>query len=520
MAVAALTGPLPKAGVVVLAILAAGALLARDDRRRALAVFGALAVSPALLLASLWHDRKLHFVHHHPLLAVVAAIVALAIVGALALVVNRFPAVLGALAVLALPFRVSVAGSNLLVPLYFVIAAGALRFGFQALRGPGGEFPRPPDDGRASPLFSWLERLLALYVVLYAFQSLYSSGFETALKNVVFFYVPFTLLYCLLARLQWTPRLIRTSLWLVAAMAMVLAGVAYFEYATRTTLFSSKLAYENELYVYFVANSVFYDPNIFGRFLALVMVVLAVVLLYDRPWRVQLAASAALVVLWGALFISFSRSSMIALVVGLAVIAAMRWRPRAPLALGAVVVVLAGVAVAVEPTTFGLNQGANGVSAGRGSLLSGGVQLFEGRPIQGFGSGSFEHEYRLHNPRGGSTTASHTIPVTVAAEQGVIGEFAYIALVLVAIAALGRGARSDPARVAIAAAFVALLVHTMLYADFLEDPSTWALLGIGVALGRARSAGGALKPVSSTRVAAAVSSPTESVSGAIHAGTE
>jgi hypothetical protein len=34
----------------------------------------------------------------------------------------------------------------------------------------------------------------------------------------------------------------------------------------------------------------------------------------------------------------------------------------------------------------------------------------------------------------------------------------------------------------VAAAFVALVFHTMLYADFLEDPVTWALLGIGVAL--------------------------------------
>jgi putative inorganic carbon (hco3(-)) transporter len=44
------------------------------------------------------------------------------------------------------------------------------------------------------------------------------------------------------------------------------------------------------------------------------------------------------------------------------------------------------------------------------------------------------------------------------------------------------GARRYPARVAIAAAFLALVFHTMLYADFLEDPVTWTLLGIGTAL--------------------------------------
>jgi hypothetical protein len=48
-----------------------------------------------------------------------------------------------------------------------------------------------------------------------------------------------------------------------------------------------------------------------------------------------------------------------------------------------------------------------------------------------------------------------------------------------------RGARADPARAAIAAAFLALVFHTVLYADFLEDPVTWTLLGVGVALARA-----------------------------------
>ena len=53
------------------------------------------------------------------------------------------------------------------------------------------------------------------------------------------------------------------------------------------------------------------------------------------------------------------------------------------------------------------------------------------------------------------------------------------------IVGLLRGARADPARAAIAAAFVSLVVHTELYADFLEDPFTWALLGAGFALARA-----------------------------------
>jgi O-antigen ligase len=93
------------------------------------------------------------------------------------------------------------------------------------------------------------------------------------------------------------------------------------------------------------------------------------------------------------------------------------------------------------------------------------------------------HEYRAHHPASSATlSASHTIPITIAAEQGLIGELAYLALVLVAAVGLIRGARLDPARAAIAAAFLALVFHTLLYADFLEDPITWTLLGIGTAL--------------------------------------
>jgi putative inorganic carbon (HCO3(-)) transporter len=148
-----------------------------------------------------------------------------------------------------------------------------------------------------------------------------------------------------------------------------------------------------------------------------------------------------------------------------------------------VVVAVGAAAVAISPKTFGLNQGLNGASSGRADLVSGGSNLFADRPVWGYGSGSFVTEYRRHHPGSSQTlSASHTIPITIAAEQGVIGELVYLTLVIVAIVVLLRGSRSHAARAAIAAAFLALVLHTLLYADFLEDPVTWALLAIGVAL--------------------------------------
>jgi O-antigen ligase len=97
-------------------------------------------------------------------------------------------------------------------------------------------------------------------------------------------------------------------------------------------------------------------------------------------------------------------------------------------------------------------------------------------------------------------TESHTEPITVAAEQGLVGLAFYVALIAAALAALmagmrkvmpGLGAASrtdDPdrgppaARAAMLAAFVAVLVHTLTYAGFLDDPVTWVLLAIGYSL--------------------------------------
>jgi O-antigen ligase len=303
---------------------------------------------------------------------------------------------------------------------------------------------------------------------------------------MVFFYVPFALLYELLRGISWTPALLRRCLALLVVLAVVFSIIGFVEYATKTIILNSKLVVANDLHTYFTVNSVFFDPDIFGRFLALVMVLLAVVLLYDRPPREQLVAGGALAVLWAGLVLTLSRSSLGALLVGMGVLAALRWRPSRALVVAVAVIAVGAAAVALSPNTFGLNQGINGASSGRGGLVSGGLSLFADRPIWGYGSGSFVTEYQRHHRANASTlSASHTIPITIAAEQGLIGLLAYIALVVAALICLVRGARGDPTRSAIAAAFAALVFHTMLYADFLEDPITWTLLGVGVALASA-----------------------------------
>jgi putative inorganic carbon (hco3(-)) transporter len=200
-------------------------------------------------------------------------------------------------------------------------------------------------------------------------------------------------------------------------------------------------------------------------------------------------------VLWIGLVPTFSQSSFLALLAGLAVLAAIRWSPKWTLAavgvglVGAVLVVLL-VGGSGRITSDRLNVDLSG----RGSLVSGGADLFAERSVQGYGSGSFQAAYRDHRDnKDAPVTVSHTEPVTVAAEQGLLGLLIYLALIVVALGTLGKGlwtARaagpvSLAARAAVLAAFVALLVHTLAYAGFFEDPITWVLLAVGASLAHA-----------------------------------
>ena len=181
--------------------------------------------------------------------------------------------------------------------------------------------------------------------------------------------------------------------------------------------------------------------------------------------------------------LTLSQSSFAALLVGLAVLGALRWSVRWAL-------IGAGVGRASRRSSrsrsarraFDGGGSSSKATSGRSDLVSGGVRLFADRPAQGWGSGSFAREYRRAEDVSAerATSASHTIPVTVAAEQGIVGLLVYLALLAFAFLRLFRGAARDgPLRVGVAAAFAALVAHTLMYAAFLEDPLTWALLAVG-----------------------------------------
>jgi O-antigen ligase len=495
-------------GATLLAGLAAAALIAPKAKLRALAVLAALLFCPVLLLLEIWNTPQLDVARERPLLALGGgALAALVVCGPLAVVFARRPWVMTLCVAAVLPFRIPVeAGgetANLLVPLYLVIAAGGLAWAVPRLRGDD-PAPRPP---------RLLEILLGASIVLYALQSAYSASLDKAIEQMIFFYVPFALLFVVMRDLDWSPRRLHAVLRVLVALAVVFVAIGFVEYATRSLLLNPRVIASNEFEQYFRVNSLFFDPNIYGRFLAVVMIFLAAVLLWGTRPRVIWPTVAVLALLWGGLVLTLSQSSFAALLCGLLLLAALRfgWRKVVPalaaLAVAGLVVLLAfSSALRLDISNAG---GIDAATSGRYELVSGGLELAAERPLVGLGAGSFAVEYdrRAEFGRPPVVSASHTIPITVAAEQGVVGLLLYLSLLAVALRQLLHGATGHPYRAAVAAAFAAIVIHTWAYAAFLEDPLTWALLAVGTALARPRhrlpsmaaTAGAAPSPDGQTR---------------------
>jgi O-antigen ligase len=482
--------PLP---LIACALLAAGALLLRSPRLRALSTLGALVLAPVLLVGDIWDTEQVRSVRDHPPVAIAGVTAGVVLLAALAWLFHRRPAAFPVAAALTIPFRVPIAAggstANLLVPLYLVVAAAALAYVIPRLVGRR-DVPAADEPERRAGALEWL---LAATVVLYAVQASYSGDRDQALQNLVFFYVPFAVLFALLARVAWTRRLALQVLGALAALALVFAAVGFVEYATRHLLLNPKVIAANQSGSAFRVNSLFFDPNMYGRFLAVVMLGLTTALLWARRGRDVAGLAVVLAILWGGLVLTLSQTSFAALLLGLLVLAGARWSVRGAVGLGAAAVAVAVALVLLAPSVLDLDlgstRGANSATSGRYDLVRGGVDLFRERPVDGYGSGAFSKAYRRaeHGSHDRAVSASHTIPVTVAAEQGVPGLILYAALLLAAFATLLRGARTSPVRVAIAAAFAALVLHTWSYAAFLEDPLAWALLGAGLALSAAAS---------------------------------
>jgi hypothetical protein len=454
---------------------AAGAalvLLPWTRRAPLVAGLGLLVAAEALLGYALVpaHDR-------HRLsspLAAGALLVGIGIVVALHVLFVRRPTLVPFAVLAAAPFRVPVDLGDqrafLLVPLYVVLAAAGLALLRALARGP---VPAglPP-------------RVAYATAALIAFDALSLVWTEDRHKGSIelgFFVFPFAVLVAVVARTPFAGWMTRRLAILLVALSSAFAAIGLWQARTHRLFFAHDLDVANAYTSFFRVTSVFEDPSLYGRYLVFAIVVLVVALSLRR---ISLWIAAALIaLLWAGLYFSYSQSSMFTLFVVtilVVLVAGERREKRAVVVACVVLAVGAGSAFAVSAQ----HHSSRHVTSGRSRLVGVTLPVIEHRPIWGVGVGSQPlASHRLAAKKTLiSKNASHTTPLTVAAELGLVGFLAYLAFLVTSALLLRDLTRRDRALgLGLAAVFTTLVVHSLFYSGFFEDPVTWGVVALAAA---------------------------------------
>lgn len=417
---------------------------------------------------------------------IAAGVVALVVLAAGAALLRRAPDLVLPLLLVAAPFRlpldfgrhhrfyVAVAhGGQLgrLLPLYAVLSICVLALLWDAVRGKAVKaIPR----GIAVPA--------AAFLALASVSVLWSSDTMSGRSLLEFFLLPFACLVAVGARAPFPQRLPRTLAVVAVALATLFAIVGIVEAATHRLIFySHTLAVSNTYTSFFRVTSLFRDPSLYGRHVVLGIAVLVVCLLLRKTNVI--AAAVLIAVLWVGLYFSYSQSSYAALfVVVLAVtIAATEKRLRWVTVAAAVLVALAAAGIAASRV---VDTSVRKATSDRSRRIELTAKVFRHHPLAGVGLGGQPLEsQRLgggHAPL--QNFVSHTTPLTVAAELGVVGVLFYAGLLIGAAATLLSVWRRQRALgLSLAAVFLALFVHSLAYSGFFEDPITWLVLAVASA---------------------------------------
>ncbi len=458
---ARIAGPVAGLGLAV--------LLGARGRGNRIAGLGFAAAGTILLIVALAPDK--------PVELGIAGAVAVVLAPALALLFRREPWLVAFATLACVPIRFGFLGHQLLVPLYAVALGAAALLGWELVRGD----TRALELGVASKPLAWFVAWVCLSLA-------WSQDVHEGATDVLAFYVPFAVLALAVARLPKSTLRLKLLLGELAAMALVFAVFGLYQYETRNVFQNPKVITSNAYAAFFRVNSVFWDPSVYGRFLVVALIPVVVLIVRGRSQRWALAGAAFVLVTWLGLLVSFSQSSFGALLVGVVAIAFVAWRWRALVAVVAAAAVLGGLVVA-QPTVRHVlvhhtSHGLNSATSGRASLVAQGIRIAVAHPAVGVGVGGFRHAYvkRLHlKGARRKTAASHDTPVTVAAENGAPGILIFVWLcVAFLVQAFRRVERSFLGNVALAAgvALAAVLFHSLFYADFFEDPTTWLLFGL------------------------------------------
>jgi O-antigen ligase len=423
-------------------------------------------------------------------LLIAAVVVGVLVAAWLVRVIVRMPTVWFAMLGIALPIRTPVTiGSqeaNLLVPLYAVIVLGLIAWVWGRARG---DVDAPAREG------PWtLTVPLTAFVGYVLVSTLWSADTAEAAIKASCFFIPFVLLYALVVAWWSRARALAALAVTTVAGGVIAALVALYQYVTEDIWWNATLQQANVYSRFFRVNGIFFDPNILGRYLAIgIMVCLA--LAWVRRARAELLVLAASVVIMTAgLAVTFSRSSALMLMLGVALLAGRAiggW--RAALTGVVLLLVAGGIAAATSGNVRHALTDQNRlerVSEGRFDLMKGGLEIWRDDPVLGAGLGGFEKRFEETltptEQRRVRVIISHNSPITVLSEEGVVGFALFVLLLIGGGWATVRGSKAQGdagwARWTIGAILAGIAIHSLLYAALFEDPFLWVGVGAAVAL--------------------------------------
>jgi O-antigen ligase len=457
---------------VVGAFGACGVLLARE---RGLFLGGliTLVTAEAALGYALVPDAPRNLTASAPR---IGALVVAAVIGILlAAVFVRYPAVAPVVLLVVAPIRLPVGlGSQeafLLIPLYCVLAAATLALAYHAARG--GDFPGIP---------YLIAGPTAALVALSGISLLWAKDLRAGTIELVFFYFPFTLLLAVVALTRarsWSWRALGIA---IVALTSAFAAIGVYQAWSHTDILAKQdVQLANAYSSFFRVTSIFQDPSVYGRH-----IVLGIVVVLTALWLASVRPAVGLPVLallTLGLYFSYSQTSFVSLfcaVVVIALIAGDRLTRGVVIGVSAALVLAAGGLVLAE----GGGDSARRLTSDRLPIARVTLPVYMHHPVLGVGVGSQPLMSRREEDarRQKSKNVSHTTPLTVAAELGTLGLLVYLAF----LAALGRAIletwrRHRPLGLSLAACLTVLVVQSVFYGGFFEDPLVWGIAGVTAA---------------------------------------
>lgn len=383
-----------------------------------------------------------------------------------------------------------------------------------------------------TPALKWL--VLFLFTQIIA--ALFSRDSGTASQAVLSFVLEGLAIFILLTNTIRTPAMIRAVVWSLLVSGALLGGLSGYQQLTQTydndylgfaqvsraTLGTGETTIQGEVDQPRLAGPIG-EKNFYAEYM-LVLIPLGLMRIWaERRPLLKLAAGAVTSLVMVGVALTFSRGAMLALVVVLALMLAMRYIRPYQLLIGATVLVVAAVAVPAYASRIASLDALSALlsdnaaeSTSDKSILSRATEnaaaalVFIDHPIIGVGPGLFPTYYQVYAEQvgidfHGTDRESHNLYLGLGAEDGVIGLIAFLAVFAVTIRDLRRAERrwrkERPELAQLAAGFVLSLVAYLTSSLFLHlayERYVWLFLALAAATATVLCAAPASEPVEMT----------------------